>query len=491
MPVLTIYQGTQNHKILFDNPTKLQDLLERAGFAQVQPCGGRGKCGKCAVMISGEISELTEAEKQSGIRLACQITVLGDAEVYLPEKRLQMQIELSGSADSKPLNPMPGPYGAAIDIGTTTLALKLCDMSAGEVIASSAMLNPQTTVAADVVGRIDAALQGNGERLQTQISKALETLMHQACAEASVRVEEVGSLSIAGNTTMLYLLTGKSPESLATAPFEADCLFDSEIRYMDARAYLPPCLHAFVGADISCAILASQMYDKGESSLLCDIGTNGEIALWHRGKLYIASTAAGPAFEGAGIECGCGCVPGAIDRVEVKGEGLICHTVNDVPAEGICGSGLLDAIASLLELEIIDETGAMEETRYPLRGNIFLSQADIRAVQLAKAAIAAGIECLIEAAGCRIEEISHLYLCGGFGSHLNLRSVGKIGLLPETLLDKVCVLGNASLSGAMQLLFDMEKRDVLRKIAAKSQHVNLGGSASFNNRYIDNMFFEE
>lgn len=301
MAILTIHYGSQRRQIDFQPGKKLQEVLEEAGLAQAQPCGGRGVCGKCAVMLMGDTAEPTAAEKKAGIRLSCQAVINGDAEVFLPEKR-RMQIETSGLMEVSRLNPMPGKYGAAVDIGTTTIALKLSDLSNGKELASSGMINPQTTVAADVVGRIEAAMGENSERLRNQVVSAIETLLYQVCAEAGIDNACVESMVVTGNTTMLYLLTGRNPASLSRAPFEADFLFGDTISLINRNIFLPGCMHAFVGADISCAVLASDMCDRAETALLCDIGTNGEIALWHDNVLYVTSTAAGPAFEGAGIE---------------------------------------------------------------------------------------------------------------------------------------------------------------------------------------------
>ena len=248
-------------------------------------------------------------------------------------------------------------------------------------------------------------------------------------------------------------------------------------------------MNAFVGADITTAVLASGMCQKDEVSLLCDIGTNGEMALWKDGVLYVTSTAAGPAFEGAGISCGCGSVRGAIDRVWLENDKICVHTLGDAEAVGVCGSGLIDAIAAGLESEQIDETGAMDDDELVLSGDVALEPQDVRAVQLAKAAIAAGMEMLAETAGIPMEDIKTLYIAGGFGSHLNVESAVKIGLLPEVLSDRAKILGNAALSGAVQVLLDRNARGTLSDIAAKSQHVNLGGNPKFNEKYIDMMFF--
>ena len=249
-------------------------------------------------------------------------------------------------------------------------------------------------------------------------------------------------------------------------------------------------MNAFVGADITCALLESgQCEHSDEISLLCDIGTNGEIALWKRGGLFVTSTAAGPAFEGAGISCGCSSIRGAIDRVWIEDDQLRIHTIGECDAVGICGSGLIDAIAAALDLELIDETGAMDDDEIELAPGVALQPKDVRAVQLAKAAIAAGIETLMETASVRPEDVTTLYIAGGFGNHLNVNSAARIGLIPEALADRVKAIGNASLAGASRLLLDRNTMLKAQEIADQSQHVNLGGNPKFNEHYIDQMLF--
>lgn len=208
------------------------------------------------------------------------------------------------------------------------------------------------------------------------------------------------------------------------------------------------------------------MCARSETALLCDVGTNGEIALWKDGTLYVTSTAAGPAFEGAGISCGCSSITGAIDRVWAEDGCLQNHTIADVPAVGLCGSGLIDALAVLLQLEIMDETGALDDGEVVLEPGVVLLQKDIRAVQLAKAAIAAGISTLLEVSHTSCEEVAHFYLAGGFGSHLNVENAAAIGLFPAALTSKVHVLGNAALAGAAQILLDQSSLTEIRQIAA-------------------------
>ena len=491
MAVLTIVRDGQSHEFTFTAPMPLHDALEQAGFAIPRPCGGRGVCGKCAVTLNGAVSEANEAEQKAGTRLSCQAVLLGDARVILADTRKTEQIEVSGIAAPVELDPMEGRLGAAVDIGTTTLALKLYDLSSGTALGEAAMLNPQTSVAADVMGRISAAMDGQLEKMRQQIVDAIASLLTAACKSAGQPETSVDKLVLTGNTTMLYLLTGRDPECLSHAPFKADTLFGNWDTVLGRDTYLPSCMNAFVGADITCAVLASGMTESSATSLLCDIGTNGEIALWKDGRLYVTSTAAGPAFEGAGISCGCSSIQGAIDKVWVENGAICAHTIGEVPAVGICGSGLIDAIAALLAIEEIDETGAIESDDLPLRDGVALQSRDVRAVQLAKAAIAAGIETLMESAGTSCDEIETLYIAGGFGSHLNVASAAAIGLIPGELAGKVKVIGNASLSGSIRLLLNCGSVAAAEAIAGNSSHVNLGGNPRFNEHYMDQMFFPE
>lgn len=485
MATLTIEQHAKTQVLSFSEPAPLSALLESAGFHGMQPCGGRGVCGKCAVTLSGCVSAPNDAEKRAGVRLACQVQILGDAHVILPEQQKMEQIQ-TGTVDIHRVRPMDGNWGAVVDIGTTTIVLQVYNLNEGTFIGEAAMQNPQASVAADVMGRIGAAMDGQLRKLSIQVQDAISKLLTEVCGDLT---QNVDLLVITGNTTMLFLLTKTDPTCLSRAPFKADTLFDTYTDILERKTYLPPCMNAFVGADITCAVLASGMCENNRTALLCDVGTNGEIALWKDGILHVTSTAAGPAFEGAGISCGCGSIRGAIDRVWVEDNTLSIHTIGDAPAVGICGSGLIDAIAALLELEILDETGALEDDEVILANGVTLLQRDIRAVQLAKAAIAAGIKTLLEEAGVTYQEIETFYIAGGFGSHLNISNAAAIGLFPAELQKNVQVLGNAALTGAAQLMLDKTLLTKSQKFAATSVHCNLGGNPTFNNYYMEQMLF--
>jgi len=487
MNTLTVIQNGKKTALAFTGEAPLSTLLAEGGFAVEHPCGGRGRCRKCAVELAGAVSPPDEEERRAGARLSCRARILGDAVVTLPDTA-DARIELSGAAAALG-RPMAGRLGAAVDVGTTTLALRLYDLAAGRLLGGSAAMNPQTRVAADVMGRIGASMNGRAAELRSDVLAALDRLLTEACREAAVDPAAVDALTVAGNTTMLYLLTGRDPAPLSHAPFAADDLFGRTETVLGRTAWLPPCMHAFVGADITCAVLASAMTAGDRPALLADIGTNGELALWKDGTLYVSSTAAGPAFEGAGISCGCGSVTGAVDAVWLEDGEVRVHTIGGAAPRGVCGSGLIDGAAALLASEAIDETGAACGS-LTLCPGVALTQEDIRAVQLAKSAIAAGIEVLLETAGVAADALDALYIAGGFGSHLDIRSAAAIGLIPEALTDRVKPIGNAALSGAAMLLLDKDKMAGAERLASIARHVDLGGNKTFNEKYVDHMFFE-
>ena len=489
MPTLSIRRGDETAEYRFEGTVTLSQVLAEAGFAMAQPCGGRGVCLKCAVLsLTGEVSAPTLAETKAGVRLACQARLFGDCAVTLPATNPWIAIETDGVAVELG-DPMAGRYGAAVDLGTTTLAARVYELSTGQELAQRAGVNPQTAIAADVMGRISAAMAGELARLTAMARDAIEQILAEACADAGIR--GVDALCVAGNTVMFYLLTGRNPRALAAAPFAADCLFGGEEAQplAGARLYLPPCAGAFMGADLTCAALATGLCDQPETVLLADIGTNGELMLWHRGALYAASTAAGPAFEGGEISQGCGGIAGAIDKVWVEQGRLGAHVIGGGRAKGICGSGLLDAIAALLTLGHVDETGAADAASYTLCDGVCLTAGDIRAVQLAKAAIAAGMETLLAAAGTTPADVKRLDLAGGFGNRLSVASAVAVGLIPAAFAGKAHAVGNASLTGASALLLDTRLRRKAAQIASSAKIVQLGGDPGFERRFFAAMAF--
>ena len=468
------------------------------------PCGGHGRCGKCRITVTGEVSPLTDAERrslsdeeiQNGIRLACLTTAEGDCTVTTSADHAH-RICSDGEMPDVVLRPAFSSYGAAIDIGTTTLAARLYDTD-GNRLAETTAMNPQSAWGADVISRIEASLRGENRELALSVRRAIDVMLRTLADQAGLDAAQIDGLVITGNTAMLHLLTDTSPEPLSHAPFRAERLFDEVLSATEleltavsptASVYLPPCIGAFVGADTSTALLSAQPEKNDHIRMLVDIGTNGEMVLWGNGTMLACSTAAGPAFEGAGISMGMSGSDGAVDHVTIVNGSLCAHVIGGAEPKGICGSGIVDAAACLLDTEELDETGLLEDDEAVIADPVILTQEDIRMVQLAKSAIHAGIRTLLATAKMDCEKVTELLIAGGFGSYLDVKNAGKIGLLPEELISRVKVIGNAALSGASMLLLDRQLREDCTRYARTAQLVDLSANPVFTNEYMERMLF--
>ncbi len=416
-------------------------------------------------------------------------------------------------------------HGVAIDIGTTTVAAYLYDLSTGKLLRTASGMNPQRGYGADVISRIDFASQSQENLIQLQqtIGEKILDLLYDLSAD----IHDIALVSIAGNTTMLHLLCGINPAAIANAPFIPATL-SKQIRFakemfpfipaeldFNPLCILLPSISAYVGADIVAGILICRMDLDPKTQLMIDIGTNGEIALSKAGSIVACSTAAGPAFEGANITCGMGGVSGAIDKVAYVNGGITFTTLSDEPPEGLCGSGIVAAAAAFLRSGILDETGRFEEdpsrippalmkniekngndTRYVFstdeegRPVVFLNQKDIREIQNAKAAVCAGIRLLMEQQDIKPSEIENVYIAGGFGNFLNIDDAFTIGLLPIELNGKAKMMGNTSGLGASLCLLDYEMLKRCDDIQKKTTYFELSSDKRFTDLYVDAMFFE-
>ena len=473
---------------------RLSDILRRQVPSFALPCAGNHTCGKCRVKVSGAVSKAGAAEKAllgtqaaKGVRLACFCRVLGDVTVFLPEEEAG---KIIAWYDVPPVERTEGGYGFAADIGTTTVVVQLIQRSTGRVVAERLAENVQRGFGADVISRIEACKTAGLEALSRRIREQLELLAAECLQESGVAAAEESVVT--GNTTMLHLYEGLDPASLAVSPFVVQSFFGGISRHTLAGApvYLPRCVGAYVGADITCAALAADMMNQ-RTQLLADIGTNGEIVLARGGKLLCCAAAAGPAFEGAGLSCGMPASGGAIRMVAWEDGGAVYETVGQKPPLGVCGSGILDALAVMRKAEVIDESGYLEEPWEIGGSGVFIQQKDIRQIQLAKSAICAGIQTLMKQEGLSAGEVDRFVIAGGFGNSMNQDSAAAIGLFPAGLRSKSDFIGNGALGGAAMLLMNRALRQRAENLARDAEELSLSESAEFMDYYIDGMSLNE
>jgi uncharacterized 2Fe-2S/4Fe-4S cluster protein (DUF4445 family) len=415
-------------------------------------------------------------------------------------------------------------FGIAMDIGTTTLAAYLYDLCSGKKLGEASALNPQRIFGADVLSRIDytAKDKQKEQEMHKSLIKGINGLIKELSQNCRISSDEIYQAVFVGNTTMTHFLLNLPAGNIAVSPFipvttrlstcTASQLGININKHGFAVVY--PCVSGYIGADSVAAVLSSGMHETDGYSLLIDIGTNGEIVFGGNKGLYACSTAAGPAFEGANIKCGVGGIAGAVDKVFFDNK-LKYTTIGNLDPIGICGSGVVDAIAVMLEQGIIDETGrildydectdvppelagrlveldGMKAIRLASRNNdedLVITQKDIRELQNAKAAIAAGVSTLIKRAGASLGDIRKVYLAGGFGNYINVDSAVRIGLIPAVLRDKVESIGNAAGEGAIAGLLSREMISQAVEISNSIEYIELSSSAEFVDEYINNMTF--
>lgn len=465
----------------------LMVVLQENGIYLDAPCGGNGKCHKCKVIVNGE-------EK-----LACACTVDRNMEVILPQK-VELHVLQTGIAVHQKMEPLKSGYLLAFDIGTTSVVCFLLDGRTGAELAKSSMLNPQTAFGADVVSRIQAALRGELEQETKAIRDGMTKLIQSVCTQAGIRAEEIGVVSVVGNPTMQQLFLGISPDNLAGVPFDPML---TEAKTLSCASVLPVCPNAellivpdisgFVGADTMGCVLSTELYKKDEITLMVDIGTNGEMILGNKSRMIACSTAAGPALEGSNIRFGMRGTEGAIDHVWIENGTIQCSVIGGGEAKGICGSGLIDAIAAGLEMGLLNKRGRIQNDDHVFRltETVFLTQDDIRQVQLAKGAIYAGVRLMAKQLALEVNDIQKVQLAGAFGNYLNPKSACRIGLLPEELEDRIEAVGNAAGSGAKLLACDKNMLALTQELTEKIEFLELASLVDFSRTFAKAMNFRE
>ncbi len=505
------------------DPEKKQTILEvlhECGITSVPtPCGGRGRCGKCSVHIEGQERDV----------LACTTEAKDGMVVTIPGEDGQEQIA-EGSACIPYAADGTDKLVAACDIGTTTVVCHLIDGKSGRILATASETNAQKSFGADVISRIQAAKEGRLAELHAQITEQISHMLNKLYIQADKSKAEpnqdnyedpvsavtnpvIDRLAVAGNTVMCHLLAGISPEPIGKAPFLPEQYFGTifsgeEIGIRKCKEiYIAPSVSGYVGGDITADLLAVTPGHEEEELLLLDIGTNGEMVLGSKGDYVCLAAAAGPAFEGAQIVMGMPAKKGAIAHVYLDQRRIRVQVIGDTKATGICGSGLLDALSVFLKLGLIDAEGRIRESKevsvacrkylgeYEKEACIYLAdgvcvtQEDIRNLQLAKAAIAAGIEILFRERNTAYQDVDRLVLAGGFGSYLAPESAAAIGLIPKELLTVTIAVGNAAGAGAVSAAVSRAAREKLTEIQKGMRYLELSSHPDFQELYISHMNF--
>ena len=521
-------------------PTILEYCRSHGVTGIEAPCGGKGTCGKCKVTVikpyykevlacqtkicdgmeiivgGGTITGVGTDMNEAKVSASDEMVVLVDRKSDMQENPVSVYGNHSSNAGTL----------AACDIGTTTVVCYLIDKETGQIIAVRSGANPQRSFGADVLSRIDAAARaddndkanGGLQMMQSQIVSLLNGFISDMLTECGRT--KVCLFSVAGNTVMCHLLMGISPEKLGRAPFMPDEYFGREFNPLDIglencqTMIIFPAVSGFVGGDITAGMMETVNCRK--LTLYLDIGTNGEMALGKGDRYVCCATAAGPAFEGAQIEMGMPASKGAVDKVWLEGRRIKYSVIGNDRPVGLCGSGLIDALAILLKAGIIDENGTIlsgQELPILFRSYVFeleaedaaqssesslavhiapgvyITQEDIRKLQLAKGAIAAGIDILFKEYGCKPCDLDILTFAGGFGNYIDKASAAAIGLFPPELLDRAKEVGNAAGNGAVSAALSQEAWESALDISGKMRYIELASYPHFDEMYVEHMNF--
>jgi len=403
--------------------------------------------------------------------------------------------------------------GLAIDLGTTKIAGYLVDLSDGRTLAARGIMNPQISYGEDIISRINRVVKSpeEGVKLQKLAVDAVNNLCAELCAEASAKREEIVEAVLVGNTAMHHLFLRLPVKQLAVSPFVPAISRALDVRARDlgldiasgSYVHLLPNIAGFVGADHVSMLLASDAWRARRTTLALDIGTNTEVSLIYKGKINTTSCASGPAFEGGHIKYGMRAATGAIERLRIDGGKVHYQTINGASPVGICGSGILDALAQLYVAGIIDEGGRMIDNRPRVRTYkgqhefvlvskeerkgkpaITINQSDVRELQLAKAAIRTGIQILLETSGCVEDDIKQVIIAGAFGTYIDVASAVAIGMLPPVPLNRFQQVGNAAGAGAKLALISLKSRAKAQAIASRVSYIELASSPGFQPTFI-------
>ena len=518
-------------KMIIDRSKQQKNLLEMLQEKNEYisaPCNGNGICGKCIVRYKSGATEptkqdrefLSEKQLEQGYRLACQSYPTEEYKVEIPELEETIEVLsqwenqrteeiLKNTAEGTAEKTENAIYGICIDIGTTTLAALLVNLETEADCQTAVSVNHQRAYGSDVLSRISASNGGKKWEIQRCIRQDLQKLIRELLQKEKITEQQIQRIVIAGNTTMCHLLRGFSCETLGVAPFlpvdlswmEGSAADFLGMKELDTKVVILPGISAFVGADIMAGIAKMNMHRSEGYHLLLDIGTNGEMVLGNCRHMYVTSTSAGPAFEGGNISCGMASIPGVISHVFMEETGKAgFQVIGETDGEnkkqqaiGICGTGMIDLVYELREHQMIDEHGTYSDlyfdTGYELAEKVKFTQNDIRELQMAKAAIRAGVDILVKKAGIAFDEVDNCYLAGGFGTKIDIKKAAGIGLIPKELEVKTIPAGNTVLAGTKEVLLSRISKEELEKIQTMADVINLAEENDFEELYLSYMDF--
>lgn len=508
---ITVRNNGQDLKIQGRKKNTLLETLRKEGIFIPAVCAGRGSCGKCRIrVVEGEVPEtdadlrfFSKQEIEAGYRLACRAYPESDCTIVIEDGEKEGFFVQARGKDGDAF-PLDGnrEYGIAADIGTTTIAMQLVELKTGKIADVYTTVNRQRAYGADVISRIEASNSGKKEELTGIIREILLEGLMKLTQNGNVQAKR---MTVGGNTTMIHLLMGYSCETLGVYPFRpvnihtihttAKELFGKTEKDFEVIVY--PGISTYVGGDIVAGLYALDFNRREKVSVLIDLGTNGELAIGNKDRILVASTAAGPAFEGGNIICGMGSVPGAICKVEIEKGKAKTETIGGMKPKGICGTGVIECVYELLKEGIVDETGLMEDPYFESGialsedGNICFYQKDVREVQLAKSAVRAGLETLILRYGVTWEEIEAVYVAGGFGHKMDIHKAVGVGLFPAACEEKVVAVGNSCLTGAVKYLTQSGALEDSRELVEVSEEIGLANDKDFQQFYMEYMAFEQ
>lgn len=524
MAILTVQTHAETHRIVVAAGQSVRQALDTTDLRVRAACGGTGTCGACVVQILdgafnqpglADFQKLNAEERATGRRLACQLYLEGDGELQLDDPAPHSAWR---SLPEEALAPAVGAlpdlreaiYGVAVDLGTTHIRVALWDRKRGKRIATRWGANPQATFGADVLNRLDAAGESPAraetlaELARSAILHALRDMLARDVGEVSPVLAEIGEVLIVGNTAMLALLSGRGGEALVSPAYwqrQVDCAPPDSDAWRScwhmphARILLLPPVAGFVGSDLLAGLLATGLADGPPASLLMDVGTNTEMALWDGQVLHVTSVPGGPAFEGCGIRNGMPAAAGAICRVHDCGEqGFQLETIGGAPARGFCASGLADAVAVLLAAGHLKPSGRFAHAPGseglaldPGNPRTALCGMDVDAFQRAKAAMAAAMETLLIRAGLHWASISRLCVCGAFGRTLALDHAQAVGLLPTLPAQRIELHGDASLAGCERALLAEQGEALFSALRGRIRLLNLSFDEAYEFRYLEHL----